>query len=68
MNVGNFVTVISMMLIPFAIIGAPILLVLGIAIGRAIRSLVQMWYTQHAMGKGAICYRNGDRIIVKRTK
>lgn len=67
MNVDNFVAM-SMYLTPFAFLLAPMLLVTIMVLGEAIRSLVQVWYAQRVMRKGAICYRRGNILVVYRTK
>ena len=67
MNVGNFVAM-SMYLAPFAFFLAPLLFVAVVALGRMAKRLVQTWYAQRAMRKGAVCYRKGDNLVVHYTK
>lgn len=67
MNVGNFVYYV-MLVGPIAFVASPLLFVAGVALWSLFRGTVRTCYTQRAIRRGAICYRNGDRIVIKHTK
>lgn len=67
MNVGNF-SVMMILFSPFALAIATIFVFSGLACMRMFKRCVQAWYAQRAMKKGAVCYRNGETLVVHYTK
>lgn len=63
MNVGN-VSVMMILLSPFALAIATIFVFSGLACLRMFKRCVQAWYAQRAMRKGAVCYRKGENLVV----